>query len=70
MSEVTIYTKEGCPYCTAAKKHYTEQGIAFSEIDVHKTTGAIDKLLELSGGERIVPLIVENGEVKKGFGGG
>ena len=70
MSEVTIYTKEGCPYCTAAKQHYTEQGIAFSEIDVLKTTGAIDKLLELSGGERIVPLIVENGEVKKGFGGG
>ena len=70
MSEVTIYTKEGCPYCAAAKKHYAEQGIDFSEIDVHKTNGAIDKLLELSGGERIVPLIVENGEVKKGFGGG
>ena len=70
MSEITIYTKEGCPYCAAAKKHYTEQGIDFSEIDVHKTNGAIDKLLELSGGERIVPLIVENGEVKKGFGGG
>jgi glutaredoxin 3 len=70
VSEVTIYTKEGCPYCAAAKKHYTEQGIDFSEIDVHKTNGAIDKLLELSGGERIVPLIVENGEVKKGFGGG
>lgn len=70
MSEVTIYTKEGCPYCAAAKKHYTDQGIAFSEIDVHKTDGAIDKLLDLSGGERIVPLIVEDGEVKKGFGGG
>lgn len=70
MSEITIYTKEGCPYCAAAKKHYTDNGIAFNEIDVHKTEGAIEKVLELSGGQRIVPVIVENGEVKLGFGGG
>ena len=37
MSDVTIYTKEGCPYCAAAKKHYSEKGVAFTEIDVHKT---------------------------------
>ncbi|HUV31504.1 MAG TPA: glutaredoxin family protein [Acidobacteriota bacterium] len=70
MSEVTIYMIQGCPYCQAAKKHYTEQGIAFTEIDVHQTPGAIDKLVELSGGRRMVPVIVEDGEVKTGFGGG
>ena len=70
MSEVTIYTKVGCPYCAAAKKHYTDNGIAFTEIDVHQTEGAKEKVLKLSGGKSIVPVIVENGEVTLGFGGG
>ncbi len=70
MSEVTIYLKEGCPYCAAAKKHYTDSGIVFSEIDVFKTDGAKEKVIELSGGQSIVPVIIENGEVKIGFGGG
>ena len=70
MSEVTIYTKKGCPYCAAAKKSYDDQGIAFNEIDVHDTAGAQDELLKHSGGERIVPVIIDNGEVKLGFGGG
>ena len=70
MSGVIIYTKEGCPYCAAAKKHYTEQGVAFEEIDVHKTPGAKEKAIELSGGQRMVPIIVDDGQVKVGFGGG
>ncbi len=68
--EVTIYTKVGCPYCAAAKKHYSEQGIAFREIDVNDTPGAKDKVLDLTRGQRMVPVIVEQGEVKIGFGGG
>lgn len=70
MSEVTIYTKVGCPYCAAAMKHYSEEGIAFQEIDVNETPGAKDKVLDLTRGQRIVPVIVERGEVKIGFGGG
>jgi len=70
MSGVTIYTKVGCPYCMAAKKHFSDQGIKFDEIDVHGTPGAIDKVKKLSGGKNIVPVIVENGKVTVGFGGG
>jgi glutaredoxin 3 len=70
MSDVTIYTKEGCPYCAAAKQHYSDEGIAFEEIDVRQAPGAKEKVLELTGGQRIVPVIVERGEVKVGFGGG
>ena len=70
MPEVTLYTKVGCPYCAAARKHYDEQGIAYSEIDVHDIAGAQDKVLELTRGERIVPVIVDNGQIKVGFGGG
>jgi glutaredoxin 3 len=70
MSQVTIYTKEGCPYCAAAKKHYTDQGVAYDEIDVKVQTEVQDKVLELTKGERIVPVIVDGDEVKIGFGGG
>jgi len=71
MSQVVMYVKDGCPYCAAAKKHYTEQGIDFKEVNVFEVDGAKDKVLELTGGESIVPVIVEaDGEVKKGFGGG
>ena len=70
MSDVVMYTKDGCPYCAAAKKHYAEQGIAFEEINIYQVAGAKEKVLELTAGEAIVPVIIENGVVKKGFGGG
>ena len=70
MSEVIIYTKEGCPYCAAAKKHYAEQGTSFNEIDINVEAGAKDKLLEITKGERIVPVIIDGDDVKLGFGGG
>lgn len=69
MSQVTIYTKVGCPYCAAAKKHFGDQGFVIEEIDVHSTPGAVNKANELSGGKNIVPVIVENGKVTVGFGG-
>lgn len=70
MSEITIYTKQGCPYCAAAKKHYNDNGIEFTEIDVFVTEGAKEKVLEITNGEAIVPVIVGDGETKIGFGGG
>ena len=68
--EVTIYTKEGCPYCAAALKHYSEQGTDFKQIDIHDTPGAKEEVLKLTDGQEIVPVIVEDGRVTAGFGGG
>ena len=68
--EVTIYTKQGCPYCAAAKNHYSEIGVKYTEIDVHSVPGAQDKATQLAGGKRIVPVIIEDGRVTLGFGGG
>ena len=68
--DVTIYTKEGCPYCAAALKHYNEQGTDFKQIDIHATPGAKEEVLKLTDGQEIVPVIVEDGRVTAGFGGG
>lgn len=70
MSTITLYVKDGCPYCAAARKHYTERGHDIKEINVPKTPGAKEQLLKLSGGKNIVPVIVGDGDVKLGFGGG
>jgi glutaredoxin len=70
MSHVTIYTKPGCPYCASAKEHYKELGISFNEIDVYAIKGAKEEAIRLAGGKAIVPVIVENGEVRIGYGGG
>jgi len=70
MSEVTIYTKTGCPYCAAAMKDYTDKGIPFKEVNVTDQPQFKDKVLELTGGERIVPVIVDGDNIQKGFGGG
>ena len=70
MSDVTIYTKTGCPYCAAAVKHYTDEGVSFTEVNVTEQPAMKDRLLEITGGRRMVPVIVEDGAVKVGFGGG
>jgi len=69
VTDVTIYTKPGCPYCTKAKEHYSSQGIDFKEIDVYSVPGAKEKAIELAG-KSIVPVIVDGDKVQAGFGGG
>ena len=70
MSEVTIYTKPGCPYCAAAKADYEKRKVAFKEVDVPNTPGALQELLKVTNGQRRVPVIVEDGKVTIGWKSG
>jgi glutaredoxin len=67
---VTIYTKVGCPYCAAAKADLHERGIEYEEIDVQVTPGAMERLAKLTGGQMVVPVLLEDGDVRIGYGGG
>ena len=44
MPPVTIYTRQFCGYCTAAKRLLRDRGITFAEIDA---TGAPEKRKEM-----------------------
>ncbi|HTN51232.1 MAG TPA: UXX-star (seleno)protein family 1 [Anaeromyxobacter sp.] len=66
---VQIYGKDGCPYTAAARKDYESRGVAYDYFDVVRDPKAMATFLELSGGERRVPLIAERGRVSLGFGG-
>ena len=67
---VVIYGKENCPYTQRARQDYAARNIEFQYVDVKKSRNDMDRMLELSGGVRRVPVIVEeNGKVNIGFGG-
>lgn len=44
MPHVTIYTRQFCGYCSAAKRLLSDKGVSFEEIDA---TGAPDKRNEM-----------------------
>jgi glutaredoxin len=67
---VIIYTHPDCAFSGAAKMDYRQRGIPFMEIDVSKEKDKVDDLLSLTGGERVTPVIVEDGKATIGFKGG
>jgi len=57
MSEVTVYTRGWCPYCTAAKELLAGKGAAFREIDIERQSGARAEMIARAGGRSSVPQI-------------
>jgi glutaredoxin 3 len=58
---VELYTATGCPYSEAAREDLEWRGVDFVEYDVEKDAGARGRMLELTGGNRTVPVIFEEG---------
>lgn len=66
---LVMYVKPDCPYCQRARDHYSEHGIAFTEYDAQNDKLRQREMLEYSGGDLVVPCIVENGEyIQSGWG--
>jgi glutaredoxin len=69
MSDVTIYTKPGCPYCAAAKDDLQRRGLRYTEHNVRADQAALRQMLELNENRRRVPTIVQGDRVSVGFNG-
>ena len=65
---ILIYGKDSCPYTGEAREHFGSRGDV-RYLNVKKDAEALRQMLELSGGQRRVPVIVEDGKVTIGFGG-
>ncbi len=66
---LVIYGKPDCPYCAQARAYYNEKGVEFVEYDAQHDKQRQREMLEYSGGDLVVPCIVENGEyVGSGWG--
>jgi glutaredoxin 3 len=49
MPPVTIYTRQFCGYCTAAKRLLRDRGITFAEIDATSAPEKRKEMIERSG---------------------
>ena len=65
-----LYTHPDCAFSSAAIMDYRKRKIEFTQIDVSKEPDKIPDLEQLTGGERVTPVLVENGTVIIGFKGG
>lgn len=57
MTNITIYSKDYCPYCISAKALLSRKGASFTEIDVLENPDQLAVMIERSGGRRTVPQI-------------
>lgn len=69
MSDATLYTKPGCPYCAAARDDLQRRGVHYTEHNVKADQAALLRMLELNGNRRQVPTIVQGDQVSVGFHG-
>ena len=49
MSDVTMYTRRFCGFCTAAKRLLSDKGVAFKEIDATGDPARRNEMIERSG---------------------
>ncbi len=59
---VELYTTASCPYSAAAREDLEWRGIDFVEYDVEQDREAYVRMLELTGGNRTVPVLAEEGK--------
>ena len=57
-AQVVVYTTRTCPYCRAAMAYMDRIGQDYENKDVEADDDARDEYLQVTGGERGVPVIV------------
>jgi glutaredoxin 3 len=58
-----LYATRSCPYCSELRDELEDDGRAFVEFDVEADPSARMRLLELTKGSALVPVLVEDGRV-------
>ncbi len=59
---VELYTAAGCEFSAAAREDLEWRDVDFVEYDVEKDHEAYERMLGITGGNRTVPVIVEEGK--------
>ncbi len=59
--EVVLYSAFWCPDCRVAKRFLNEHRIPFKEIDIERTPGAAEEVINRTG-KRAIPQFVIDGE--------
>lgn len=59
---ITIYSTTTCGHCRRLKRQLDEAGIAYEEIDVDEHPDYGDRIVEATGGYRVVPSVEVDGD--------
>lgn len=54
---VTMYTTTWCGDCHRARRILNELGVGFREVDIERTPGAAEQVMQWANGRRVVPTI-------------
>lgn len=66
----TLYTSNDCAFSAELRDRLERDGASFQEINVSECREALPELLKLTGGKRVVPVLVDDGGVHVApFGG-
>jgi glutaredoxin 3 len=57
MADVTIYTRDFCGYCAAAKRLLTEKGVDFTEHDASYSPDLRQQMIQRANGRSTFPQI-------------
>ena len=68
-NSATLFSKPGCPYCAAARDNLQRCNVHYVDHNVIADRAALDRILDLNSGKRMVPTIVEGDQVQVGFHG-
>ncbi len=68
MSEVTVYVKDGCPYCAKLVGELNDKGVTYSEKNVSRDKEALREAKEKYKADK-VPVMVNGDKVTVGFRG-
>lgn len=65
-----LYGTASCPYTAQVREDLHWRRLEFVEYDVDSDPTALDRLLQLARGDRLVPVLVEDGRiVQSGYEG-
>ena len=57
-AEITMYGAEWCGDCRRSKRFLDSNQVSYNYIDVEADTTASDKVIEINGGMRSIPVIL------------
>ena len=57
-SEITMYSADWCGDCRRSKRLMDELNVAYTLIDIEADAKAADKVIEINGGMRSIPVLV------------
>ena len=58
MSDITMYGAEWCGDCRRSKRFLDSNNVKYNYIDVEADAAASEKVIEINGGMRSIPVII------------